>query len=51
MCPGCDPRTYIRVEYKLDSSIYKLSEVKPVLAAADGIVMGGGAGIYQGARM
>ena len=48
---GCDPRTYIRVEYKLDSAIYKLSEIKPVLAVADGIVMGGGAGIYSGASM
>lgn len=46
---GCDPRQYISVEYKLDSLIHKLSGQKPVVAVCDGIVMGGGAGLHQGA--
>lgn len=40
---------YITVEYRLDAMIHHLSEQKPVIAVADGIVMGGGAGLFQGA--
>lgn len=49
---GCDPKTYIRVEYELDSLIHKLSREKPVVAVCnEGIVMGGGAGIFEGLRV
>lgn len=40
---------YIKVEYRLDAMLHHLSSQKPVIAVADGIVMGGGAGLFQGA--
>ncbi len=47
---GCPPVDYITVEYRLDAMIHHLAETKkPVIAVADGIVMGGGAGLFQGA--
>jgi len=46
---GFNPLEYITVEYQLDSLLHKLSTLKPVLAICDGIVMGGGAGIFQAA--
>jgi len=48
---GCNPLEYITIEYQLDSLLHKLSTLKPVLAICDGIVMGGGAGIFQGAGL
>jgi enoyl-CoA hydratase/carnithine racemase len=46
-----DPSAYIRLEYEMDLLIHDLSRIKPVVAVADGIVMGGGAGIFMGAGM
>jgi len=46
---GCDPLTYITVEYQVDSLLHKLAAKVPVVAVCDGIVMGGGAGIFQSA--
>ena len=43
--------TYITLEYQLDSLIHQLSQRKPVIAVGNGIIMGGGAGIFQGASM
>lgn len=40
---------YISVEYRLDAELHHLNECKPVIAVANGIVMGGGAGLFQGA--
>jgi enoyl-CoA hydratase/carnithine racemase len=48
---GCDAERYITIEYELDSMIHHLSRVKPVVAVGDGIIMGGGAGVFQGAGM
>ncbi len=48
---GCNPLEYITIEYQLDSLLHKLSTLKPVMAICDGIVMGGGAGIFQGASL
>lgn len=48
---GCGPVDYITVEYRLDAMIHHLAAVKPVVAVADGIVMGGGAGLFEGAGL
>jgi enoyl-CoA hydratase/carnithine racemase len=47
---GCGPVEYVTVEYRLDAMLHHLAETKkPVVAVADGIVMGGGAGLFEGA--
>lgn len=43
--------SYISVEYRLDAELHHLAVRKPVVAVADGIVMGGGAGLFQGAGL
>ena len=46
---GGDVFRFFEVEYTLDERIYEFA--KPVVALMDGIVMGGGMGIAQGARL
>ena len=46
---GRDPTEFFRVEYALDYRIHTFP--KPIVAVIDGIVMGGGMGISQGAAL
>ncbi|CAM9553510.1 unnamed protein product, partial [Heterosigma akashiwo] len=39
---------FLLEEYKMDALIHRISRDKPVVTVADGITMGGGAGVFMG---